>query len=286
MNRIGMKLKVTAAIAAIVLIAVSLICGCSSGGKEFTDIMAKLPGGSVDFGYWAVGELSADEDLAEIYSEFRTSSQAQQLMDIGVALFVVEEAARALGPDGAVTVIEGDLSREDIERQLKDNGYAETRYRDTGIWTSAEQGELDSLALQRGTMFMGSNDNLRSCIDTTTRGQAYSLYDHEYVRWLADRLPQGLIVNVHKAGSPSVQEYVDLIASGESYKKDREDRLKVTAVYMFQDSDAAGNARAEIGDRLENNGFTDVKVKQDVNYIHVTALISITDFVRNQAFWQ
>ncbi len=285
MNRIRMKPKVIVAIAAVVLFAVASICGCSSGGKDFTGIMAKVPGGSVDFGYWAIGQLSVDADLAEIYAEFRTSPQAQQLMDVGVALFIVEHAARASDPDGVVTVVGGNLNRKDIERQLSENGYRETRYRETGIWTSQEGDLVDSLAIQKDTVFMGSSDGLRSCIDVTAQEQAYSLYDHQYVKLLVDRLPQGLIVNVHKADSASVEAYADLIASGESYKKERQDRLKMTAIYMFQDSDAAGNAISEIEHRLETTGFTDVKSKQEVNFIHVTALISITDFVYNLAFW-
>lgn len=286
MNRIRMKLKVTATIAAAVLFAVASICGCSNDGKDFTDMMAKVPGGSVDFGYWAVAQLSVDEDLADIYAGFRNSPQAQQLMDVGVALFVVEQTARATGPDGVVTVVEGDLNRKDIERQLTESGYRETRYRETGIWTSEDGDLLDSLALQKGTIFMGSNDDLRSCIDITAQEQAYSLYDHQYVRWLVDKLPQGLVVNVHKAGSAYVEGYVDLIASGESYKKERSDRLKITAIYMFQDSDAAGNAISEVEHRLKTTGFTEVKSKQEVNFIHVTALIYITDFVDTLAFWE
>jgi hypothetical protein len=92
------------------------------------------------------------------------------------------------------------------------------------------------------------------------------------------------MVYVHKADSASVQVYTDLIASGESYRKEGQDRLKLTAIYMFQDSDAAGKARMEIEDQLNIKGFTDIKLGQDVNFVEVTALVYIADFAQTLAF--
>jgi hypothetical protein len=278
------KLKTIAAIAAITFFAISVVGGCSSDTKDFAETMAKIPVGSSDFGYWDVGKLSTDADLAELYAEFRSSPQAQQLMDIGVGLFVLERAARASGADGEVTVLEGDFNRADIERRLRENDYAEARYRETGIWTIRNGDGRDSVGLQKSAMLMASSDYLKSCIDTVAQEQAYSLYDDQYVRWLVDRLPQGLMVHVHKADSTSVQAYTDLIASGESYKKEGQDRLKLTAIYMFQDSDAAGNARLEIEDHLNIKGFTDIKLGQDVNFLQVTALVYIADFAQTVTF--
>jgi len=283
-NGVRVKLKATAAIAAIWLLAVSVFCACSGDTKDFTDLMAKVPVGSTDFGYLDVGSLSTDADLAELYAGFKSSPEAQQLMDFGAGLFVLERAARASCAEGEVTVLEGDLNRKDIERRLRENDYAETRYRETGIWTHQDADVYDSVGLQKDCVLMASSDYLRSCIDTAVQEQVYSLYDDQYVKWLADRLPQGLIVNVHKGDSASVQEYADLIALGESYKKEAEDRLKLTAVYMFQDSDAAGKARTEIENQLGIAGFTGVKLEQDVNFIRATASIYITDFAQSVSF--
>jgi len=283
-RRVRVKSKAMAAIAAIGILAISVFGGCSSDTKDFADIMAKIPVGSADFGYWDVGKLSKDADLAELYAAFRSSRQAQQLVDIGGGLFVLERAARASGADGEVTVLEGDLNRTDIERRLRENDYAETRYRETGIWSPRNGEGQDSVGLQKNAMLMAGSDYLKLCIDTVAQEQAYSLYDDQYVRLLVDRLPQGLMVYVHKADSASVQVYTDLIASGESYRKEGQDRLKLTAIYMFQDSDAAGKARMEIEDQLNIKGFTDIKLGQDVNFVQATALVYVADFAQTAAF--
>ncbi len=133
-------------------------------------------------------------------------------------------------------------------------------------------------------MLVAGSDYLRSCIDTVAQEQVYSLYDDQYIRWLVDRLPQGLIVNVHKADSAAVQTYTDLIASGESYRKEGEDKLRLTAIYMFQDSEAAGKGRTEIENQLGIGGFTDVRLEQDVNFVRITALIFTSDFAQTLAF--
>jgi hypothetical protein len=279
-----MKLKAAAAVAALGLLAISFLGGCSSDTKDFADVMTKIPVGSADFGYWDVGKLSTDDDLAELYAAFRSSRQAEQLMNIGLGLFVLDRAARASGADGEVTVLEGDLNRKDIERRLRENDYIETRYRDTGIWTPQDGEGSDSLGLQKGGMLVAGSDYLRSCIDTVAQEQVYSLYDDQYIRWLVDRLPQGLIVNVHKADSPAVLAYTDLIASGESYRKEGKDKLRLTAIYMFQDSEAAGKAGTVIENQLGIGGFTDVRLEQDVNFVRITALIFTSDFAQTLAF--
>ncbi|MBM4445370.1 MAG: hypothetical protein FJ020_08765 [Chloroflexi bacterium] len=279
-----MKLKAAAVIAAMGLLAVSILSGCSSDTKDFADIMTGIPVGSSDFGYWDVGKLSTDEDLAEIYAEFRSSRQAEQLMNIGLGLFVLDRAARASGIDGEVTVLEGDLNGKDIERRLRENDYIESRYRDTGIWTPQDGEGDDSLGLQKDRLLVAGSDYLRSCIDTVAQEQVYSLYDDQYIRWLVDRLPQGLIVAVHKADSAAVQAYTDIIASGESYRKEGKDKLRLTAIYMFQDSEAADKGGTVIENQLGIAGFTDVKLEQDVNFVRITALIYISDFAQTVAF--
>lgn len=262
----------------------SIACGRSGDGKDFTDMMGMVPWESNCFSYWAVDELGTDPDLRDIYAMFKETPQAQQLMDVGMALFPLEHSARASGFDGGVTILEGDLNSKDIERRLAENGYGKTEYRQTVIWTSPDGNEQDSLALKGEIILMGSGESLRSCIDTMSQEQALSLYDDQHIRWLTARLPEGQMVSVYKASFTSGQAYADLLAFGESYKKENQDRLKLTAVYMFQDSDAADKANTEIEDYLESEKFANIKVDTSENYISITALIYVTDFVENMAF--
>ena len=260
------------------------ICGCSRDSKDFADMMRKVPVESTCFAYWDVYELGTDTDLVGAYTKFRESPQAQQLMDIGVLLSVLERSARAYGFGGSATVIEGDLDLEDIERRLVQNGYTEIIYRGIGIWTSQDGNEGDSLALQEGTILMGSGEDLRSCLDTIALQQVYSLYDDQNIRLLIDRLPRGLMVNVCKADLASAETYDDLIALGKSYKKEGQDRLKLTAAYMFQDNYAAREAQAQIESHLKTDRLANIRLEVEDSFVRVTALTYTTDFVQTLAF--
>lgn len=280
-----MKLRAIAAVAAVLFLTLSSVaCGRSDDGRDFMDMMEMVPWESNCFSHWAVDELGTDPDLRDIYAMFRESPQAQQLMDVELALFPLEHSATASGFDGEVTILEGDLNSNDIERRLTENGYVRTEYRKTVIWTPPDGSGQDSLALKGEIILMGSGESLKSCIDTMSLEQKSSLYDDQYVRWLTARLPEGQIVSVYKASFISGQEYADLIAFGESYKKENQDRLRLTAVYMFQDSDAADRAKGEIEDYLDNQKFANIKLDTSDNYISITALIYVTDFVENVAF--
>jgi hypothetical protein len=280
-----MKSRVIATIAVVLLFGLSgSMCGCFRDSKDFADMMRKVPVESTCFAYWDVHQLGTDTDLVGAYTKFRESPQAQQLMDVGVLLSVLERSVRAYGFGGSATVLEGDLDLEDIERRLVENGYTETVYRGIGIWTSQDGNEGDSLALQEGTILMGSGEDLRSCLDTIALQQVYSLYDDQNIRLLIDRLPRGLMVNVCKADLASVEAYDDLIALGKSYKKEGQDRLKLTAVYMFQDSYAAREAQTQIEGHLKTDKLANIRLEVEDSFVRVTALIYITDFVQTLAF--
>ena len=247
-------------------------------------MMGMVPWESNHFAYWAVDKVGTDPDLRDIYAIFKESPQAQQLMNVGMALFPLEHCARASGFDGEITILEGDLNSEDMERRLAENGYGSSDHRKTVIWTPPDESEQDSIALKGEIILMGSDESLRSCIDTMSVGQKSSLYDDQYIRWLAARLPEGQMVSVYKDSFTSRQEYADLITFGESYKKENQDRLRLTAVYMFQDSDAADRAKGQVEDYLGNQEFANIKLNTSDNYISITALIYFTDFVENIAF--
>jgi len=280
-----MKSKVIMAVVLLLaLLSASAGCTCFGGGsKPLADIMKKVPLDSTSFDYWAIEKLAGDEDLWGIYVKFRDESLAAgQLKDImEVRLSSVKHAAKASGFDGSVGVFVGDFTVEIVAERLEDKGYQETTYQETGIWTPQDDQGYESVALREGTILIGDVEDLKACIDTIVK-EEYSLYDDPDVRLIADKLPEGVIININKADSE--ENYADLITYGKSYGKEGEDSLKLTAIYMFQDTYAAGQARDEINSYLETHKFNDIKVEREEHFIRATALIYITDFVQTLAF--
>lgn len=259
--------------------------GCTSfGGSEpLVDVMKKVPLDSTSFDYWCIEKLAEDEDLWGIYLKFRDESlEASQLRDMEVRLSSVKHAAKVSGFDGLVGVFVGDFATEIIGRRLEDEGYQKTTYQETGIWTPQDGQGYESVALRQGTILTGDVEDLKACIDTIVDEQEYSLYEDPDVRLVTDKLPEGVIVTINKAGSD--ESYADLISYGKSYGKKDEGRLKLTAIYIFQDSYAAGKARDEIEGYLEAKKFTDIKVEREGSFIRAKALIDITDFAQALAF--
>jgi len=91
-----------------------------------------------------------------------------------------------------------------------------------------------------------------------------------------------VIVTINQADSE--ENYADLVSYGKSYDKKDEGRLKLTAIYVFQDSYAAGEARDAIRGYLEAKKFADIKVEREGSLIRAKALIDITDFAQALAF--
>jgi len=279
-----MKSKIIIAVVLLLaLLSASAGCGWFRGSKPLVDIMKKVPLDSTSFDYWAIEKLAEDEDLWDIYVKFRDESlAASQLKDMEVRLSSVKHAAKASGFDGSVGVFVGDFTVEIVAERLADKGYQETTYQETGIWTPQDDQGYESVALREGTILIGDVEDLKACIDTMVGEEEYSLYDDPDVRLIADKLPEGVIININKADSE--ENYADLITYGKSYGKEGEGSLKLTAIYMFQDTYAAGQARDEINSYLETHKFTDIEVEREGSFIRATALISIIDFAQALAF--
>jgi hypothetical protein len=279
-----MKSKVIIAVVLLLaLLNASAGCAWFRGSKPLVDIMKKVPLDSTSFNYWAIEKLAEDEDLWDIYVKFRDESlEADQLKDImEVRLSSVKHGAKVSGFDGSVGVFVGDFAIKIIAQRLEDKGYQKTTYQETEIWTPQDDPGYESVALREGTILIGDVEDLKACIDTIVK-EEYSLYDDPDIRLVADKLPEGVIINISRADSE--EDYADLLTYGKSYGKKDEGRLKLTAIYMFLDSYAAGEARDEIEGYLETKNFTDIKVEREGSFIRATALIDITYFGQTLAF--
>jgi len=284
-----LRLIAAAAIMVIWMVAVTGVgTACSKETKAFTVLMDIAPEQTGHFAYWAIADLNDDDDLWAIYDRFKDSSDAQQLRELVQVLAIVKDSARIIGSDNAamleapVTALRADFDTKYVEGQLQTLGYSRSVYRDVGIWIAGEGQPYRPVALLSSTILIGNVSELKACIDAV-KEKAESLYDDPYIRVLADRLPNGIVMDVHRATAFAAESYTDLVAYGKSYSKVRKDLLKVTAVYVFGDGPAAGTALQPIKEHLAA-GFQDVKIERDDNLVIATARISISGFAQGLEF--
>ncbi|MDD1652623.1 MAG: hypothetical protein LUO86_06285 [Methanomicrobiales archaeon] len=284
-----MRLIVAAAILVTSMLAVTGVStACSKQAKPFAILMDVAPEQTSHFAYWAIADLNEDEDLWPIYDGFKNSSDARQLEELVEVLAIVKDSARILGSDNAamlespVTVLRGKFDTKYVEGRLETLEYSRSAYKNVDIWIAGNGQPYRPVALLSGNMIIGNVSELKLCIDTA-KNKADSFYDNPYIRALATRLPKGIVVDVHRTSAFSTETYAELVAYGKSYSKVKSDLLKVTAVYLFGDGQAAGTALEPIKENL-SVGFQNVKVDRDDNLVVATGKISIADFAQSLEF--
>ncbi len=65
------------------------------------------------------------------------------------------------------------------------------------IWIAGNGQPYRPVALLSGKMLIGNVTELKLCIDAA-KNKADSFYDNPYIRVLANRLPKGIVVDVHR----------------------------------------------------------------------------------------
>jgi hypothetical protein len=276
--------------AAVVLFASTFLAvgagtACSKEAKAFLDLMSTMPDSTSQFTYWNTDDLNTDEDLWDIFGKFKESADVQQLDRIVLVLATVKQSARAVSydntsPKNPVTVLHGDFDVNYIEGQLETIGCSQTRYKDIGIWTLEDNQTLfKSVALRSTAVLMGDASDLRTCIDVSLKSSTQSLKGDPNIRLVADKLPNGVIVEIDKFNLSHGEQYPDLVTYGKSYTKADKDTLKVTAVYMFGDGPAAGAALTQIRDYLAAT-FQEVKIRRDGNFVIAISRVPIISFAQ------
>ena len=282
-------LRLVAAVAFLSAWTLALVgfgSACSKEAKTFVDQMSTVPDSTGHFAYWAIDDLNEDEDLWGVYATFEESADAQQLKEFIPVLATVKQSAKAVSYDNTslknpVTVFRGDFDISNTKARLETIGYSQTRYKDVGIWTLQDnQTIFKSVALRSTAILMGDDSDLRACIDVVVKNNTRSLNGDPYIRLIADKLPNGVIVEIDRADISHGEQYPDLVTYGKSYAKANKDMLKLTAVYMFSDGPAAGAALAQIRDYLSAT-FQEVKIRRDRNFVIATSRISIAEFAQS-----
>ncbi len=268
------------------LLTMTGLPGCFGGGKPYVDLMQKVPIEARSFSYWAIDRMAEDRELWDIYGEFMDSPEANQITGLGIArssVFHIATAYYANLTDTSIRVLKGDVSVGDVERRLSARKYEKELVNRTSIWTPPDQ-KMRRITVQEGIIFMAGNTLLQACISVVNEEESLSYFEDQNIRAVTDRVPHGVLVQITKAGLDPEEEYRDLVAYGKSYRTANGGKLEITAVYMFQDNPSAGMAGDEVKAYLENNRFTDIKLKHDGSFIIATGLIDITVFANTIAF--
>jgi len=278
------RLKKTVPWLVVVLLLTSFIaCNCAGSKKISIDLMEYVPLDSNLLVYWEVKTLGTDESLEDIYDKYRDSEEINQLRDVGVLRSDIEQSGRASGfGQATVTIFTGKMDIDALKGELdKREDYALGHHQEASIWTPDDTEANKSIAVTGDIVLIGEKDDIIICINAIVLDQEPSLNEDDDITNVVDRLPDGVLVYINKAGSDPEEDYTDLIAYGKSYAKHGDEELKLTAVYMFEDYPAAGNdVQDAIIDYLSDNGFREPKVERfDELYLRATALIYITDFV-------
>lgn len=262
---------------------------CSKDTRVFPDLMDAVPIGATHFTYWNTDDLNTDEDLWAVYGRFKESADARQLEEFVPVLATVKQSAKIASHDNTslgnpVTLFRGDFDAKYIGGQLEALNYSRWTHKEVSVWTPQDNHTYTkSVALHDRTLYVGDAADVTTYIDVSVQGNMLSLWEDPNARLVADKLPDGAIVEIHRADSSHGEQYPDLVAYGKSYVKANNVTFKVTAVYMFGDSPAAGAAVQQIEDYLASR-FKDVKIKRDGNLVIATSQVSITDFVQTLEF--
>ena len=273
---------------AAILALVGSVGACGVEAKAYLNLMSAVPMSCGHFTYWDTAEIDDDPHLWPISDKFEESAAAKQVDDLIPVLSRVKQSAKAVSYENATapnpaTLLRGDFDAKFVKGRLETMGYIEKLYKNVGIWTLQDGQTPNSVALKYPTILVGDATGLEAYIDVVTKGNAQSLDEDPDIQMLTERLPNGVIVGIDRASPTNEEQYANLVAYGKSYTKADKDTLKVTAVYLFANGPAAGSAQEDIEDYLED-GFEQIKVKRDGNFIIATAQISISEFAESLTF--
>ena len=257
------------------LLVVSASCTCWFGGEKYSiQAMERVPVNSTTFLFWDINEMERDEDLWDIYDQYKESPEVVQLSNLGVVLSTINYQARASGFSQA-DIIAGDFDLDAIRDELNTQGFTKHTYREVEVWTLLNTQPYDTLALMDGTIIAGLEANVHKCIDVIKDEDERSLFDNENARAVVDLLPEGITMRINDNTAAS---FDGLLAYGTSYEKESSDLLRLRAIYKFEDQPSAGQALQEIEDDLGLKDFYDIEVKRFEQFVEAEAKRNISGF--------
>ncbi len=282
----------TAAAILIVAMLVAVIAagfGCARDNRAFPQLMDSLPRTVGDFTYCDIKSVNSDTDLWDIFDAFEASADARQVEDLIQVIADVHVYARAVSYDnaalaGPATVFRGDLDMAYLRLQMENRGYTRSANKSAEVWLPQENSTYtDAVGIRDSALYLGDSTDVIACISAAASGDALSLWDDPNLKTVADKLPNGIVVSVHRAAAGHGESYTGLVAYGKSYGKANRDALNVKAVYLFGHDPAARAAQLAIEDHSRSL-FDDVTIKTEGNLVVVTARVPITRFAASLEF--
>ncbi len=262
---------------------------CAKDTRSFPSMMQTLPISVADFTYWDIKALNSDQHLWDIFDSFEASASARQIEDLLVVLAKVQGAARAVSYDnatlaGPAAIFRGDFDMPYIRRQMEQKGYIRSANKEAETWLPGENVTyMSAVGIRGGLLYLGNGNDVVACISVAAEDSLLSMWDDPNLRVVADKLPDGFMVNIHHANPAHGEIYTGLVAYGKSYSKANRDTLKVRAMYLFGHDPAARAAQPAIEDHSRVL-FDDVTVKTEGNLVMVTAMVPITRFAGTLEF--
>jgi internalin A len=225
-------------------------------------MMAKIPQGADFFNFSDVRAWRDCDDLIGLYHDWEALCE-EQSGDYGIDCGCV----RYVAAGAEVTVYDGDFDFDEVRLELLDRGFSVHEYRDAQVWGKTG---FRWIALVGDLIIKGlSEEAVKGCIDVF-RGVKDSLWDTRPAKDVATRLPQGIYMYYG-----AWVQFAGLMAFGTSYEKQEGPALKVTAVFMFEDEDAAHDAVGEIEDYMAELKVENIDVVQERQFVKVTGGCSL-----------
>jgi hypothetical protein len=265
---IGTKSKLLRRGIFVVMTLLLLLClvptsmSCSRGRTVTADMMAKIPKDADFFGFLDVRAWRDRDDLIGLYHDWEAFCEEQSgdyAIDCGCVRYVAAGAE--------VMVYDGDFDFDEVSLELLDRGFSVHEYRDAQVWGKTD---FRWIAFIGDLIIKGlSEEAVKGCIDVI-RGVKDSLWDTQPAKDVAARLPEGIYMYYG-----AWEQFEGLTAFGTSYEKEEGPALKVTAVFMFEDEDAARGAVGEIEDYMAELKVENIDVVQDKQFVKVVGGRSI-----------
>jgi hypothetical protein len=249
-------------------------------------MMQQVPADYEDFEFWDAGMLRDDPDLREMY-EIWYERKIEYLEEYyGVPGSGIEYLAEG---EGMLDIMQVDYDIEALREMLSPAFYLDTDYQAAEVWRSPPAYEPQDVTggwvLAEGRLVKGGNnfnvDDYLSVMD----GKELSQYDENTVAVL-DRLPEGVLTEITRFQYPP-----GIVVSGTAFRKESEDTLSWTNVYMFEsaasvDSEEASayfqqieddfnNAMDEFTRRGETQYLSDFIIERDGEFVKWSVVINI-----------
>lgn len=248
----------------LALIITSL--SCSDDENASVDLISKIPEDSSYFSFIDVSAMRTDDDMDDLYDEWEDNYNYLEHYGID------RDDVNRLAISSDATLCEGEFDLEEIREELEDLDYDDDEYREVEIWESADGHKW--IALTEDLIIIGSEDDVKDCLWVIKDGED-SMYDDSDINDVLNKLPDGIYMSCD-----TEEAFEDLEASGLSYRKLDDDTIGVSAVFKFDDEDAADDAINEIEDYAENyyEDIRHVDVWQDGLFVIAEGEIDMDDF--------